>query len=299
MLSRILQAALALELLICVALGLWLHGRGASLPVASLGPLGGWLLWRASIPALSFVVSGVWRRREVGGVTARLRAAAWETALTVWLYMGPQAFPALFRPRPAPGKGPVVVLVHGFFCNGGVWNWLGRQLARAGYVRVHTVDLDPLYLDMQRSLADFHGQLSHILATERVEQAVLIGHSMGGVLVRLYRRQYRERVSLAVCLGAPHYGTRMSHWVRAGERGPATPKTRWLADANTAHHENAVDHGLINIWSEADNIVAPQEHARLPGVEEHRYTAHGHLRLAATAEVLPPLLAALGLLREP
>jgi triacylglycerol lipase len=299
MLSRLLLSILVLEAVGFAAFGVWLSRAGYSIWAAVLLPLVAYLLWRALIPALSFGVSGVWRRVEAGGKRARLRATVEEVLLTVWLYSAAHPFSRWFRPRPQPGEGPVLVLVHGFFCNGGMWGGMAQRLARAGYPRVHAVDLDPLYRDMQASLADFHAKLGAILDAEGEAQAVLVGHSMGGVLVRLYRRLHPERVALAVAIGAPHYGTRMSHWVGAGERGPATPRTQWLAAANASHDRDAVDAGLVNIWSEADNIVAPQENARLPGVEEHRLTAHGHLRLALAPETFQLLLAALVRLKGP
>lgn len=293
MLSRLLLSILVLEAVGVAAFGVWLSRAGFPIWVAVLLPLAAFLVWRALIPALSFLVSGVWTRIEAGGKRARLRAAVEEVLLTLWLYGAAHPFSRWFRPRPQSGAGPVLVLVHGFFCNGGMWGGMAQRLAQAGYPRVHAVDLDPLYRDMQASLADFHGKLDAILKAEGDSRVVLVGHSMGGVLVRLYRRMHPERVVLAVAIGAPHYGTRMSHWVGAGERGPVTPRTQWLAVANADHDRDAVDAGLVNIWSEADNIVAPQQNARLPGVEEHRLTAHGHLRLALAPETFQLLLVAL------
>lgn len=299
MLARLLLVVLVLEAVAFAAFGVWLSRDGWPLWAAILLPVAVFLVWRALIPALSFLVSGVWTRIEAGGKRARLRAAVEEVLLTLWLYGAAHPFSRWFRPRPQPGEGPVLVLVHGFFCNGGMWGGMAQRLARAGYPRVHAVDLDPLYRDMQASLTDFHTKLSAILDAEGESHAVLVGHSMGGVLIRLYRRMHPERVALAVAIGAPHYGTRMSHWVGAGERGPVTPRTQWLAAANADHDRDAVDAGLVNIWSEADNIVAPQENARLPGVEEHRLTTHGHLRLALAPETFQLLLAALARLKGP
>lgn len=293
MLSALLLIVLATEASVLVMWGISIQRDSGSIGLAIALPLITAAAWRALIVVVSFVLAGVHRRSEVGSRSARAIAVFSETMLTLWLYSFSHPFVAFFRPRPQGKDGPVIILVHGFLCNGGMWTALARFLRRHGFGRIYAVDLNPFYFDMQQSLARFHAEVNRILAAEQATEAVLIGHSMGGVLARMYRYLHPTRVRLAILIGAPHAGTELARWVGAGERGPVTPRTRWLRALNQPCAERAVDSDVINIWSEADNIVFPQINAHLPDAIEHRLNTLGHLRLSRHPQTFALILSAL------
>lgn len=211
----------------------------------------------------------------------------------LWLYSWAQ--PVLWwwvrwrEAKQSQGEGIVVVLVHGFVCNAGMWGRMRRHLRKIGFTRVHCIDLDPFYLSMDDSFADFKAKLAVILQRYSATEALLIGHSMGGVLVRVFQHRYPELVHAAISIGAPHAGTDLARLVSSIEKGPLRPDSAWLLHFNAtlaaehaSHRQNVSTESLVslNIWSDADNIVFPQGNAKLAGVKEIKLNGLGHLELA-------------------
>jgi triacylglycerol esterase/lipase EstA (alpha/beta hydrolase family) len=275
-----LLTLLGMEIWLWLALGHNLFQSGWSLWLAIVLPMMLALLWRAIFVAISFAVAGVWLSAGAGTRGDRLRAWHGEFWAQLRLYTWIQPLLALERsPRAAwqrSGHVPVV-LVHGFLCNAGVFSGFIRGLRKRGVDGIFAVNLDPLYRDMPASLALFHHKLQRILRRCNARSAVLVGHSMGGVLVRLYRSSHPDNVAAACAIGAPHHGTLGAKLIGGGrERGPPSPTSIWLQRYNTDHQ---ADCGLLNIWSAADNIVWPQTSAQLHSANELRLTGFGHLHL--------------------
>ena len=88
----------------------------------------------------------------------------------------------------AAGSGPVVVLVHGITESRRTWDPLFPKFLAAGY-RVVAVDLRG-HGDSSRvgpyDLATMAGDLGHVLAAEGSDDALLVGHSLGGAVVSAY-----------------------------------------------------------------------------------------------------------------
>ena len=246
--------------------------------------------WRVLSVLTTILLSRAFSRLSISG---RLRLFAAESSIVLWLYSWAQ--PVLWwwvrrvEARQSDGEGLVVVLIHGFVCNAGMWGKMRRHLRSAGFTRVHSVDLDPFYLSMDQSFADFKAKLAIILQRYSVHEAILIGHSMGGVLARVFQYHHPEMVHAAISIGAPHAGTDLARLVSSINKGPLRPDSAWLLQFNaTLAAERADQHRLetgkslfsLNIWSDADNIVYPQANAHLTGAEEIKLNGLGHLELA-------------------
>lgn len=99
-----------------------------------------------------------------------------------------------------------VVLIHGLWLPGGCLSLLARRLRRAGFT-VHIFS----YASVRSDLGDNAGQLQRFLGTLSAEQVHLVGHSLGGVLIRaLYHYYPQQRPGRIVTLGAPHGGSRVA-----------------------------------------------------------------------------------------
>lgn len=285
MLAISLLTLLCMELWLWLALGHNLFQSGWSLAAAIGLPLLLAIGWRAMLVVIGFAVAGVWRSSHAGDRRTRLRAWAGEFWAQLRLYTWIQPLLALERwPRRFGGsRQPPVVLVHGFLCNAGVWSGFARALRKRGIDGIFALNLDPLYRDMPASLALFGHKLERILRRCNAQSAVLVGHSMGGVLVRLYRNQHPQQVAAACAIGAPHHGTLGARLIGGGrERGPPSPSSLWLQRYN---EECPSDAGLLNIWSESDNIVWPQSSAHLDSAIELKVRGFGHLHLLDSQQV--------------
>jgi pimeloyl-ACP methyl ester carboxylesterase len=294
LLSGILLIVLSVELLLLGWIGNAWVGTGTPTYVV----IGALLLfacfWRSLLVLTTFALSGALRGQRP---MPAIKTIAGEVLVVLYLYTYAQVFCAIFyrfkQSRRAsaaqPRNGPVIVLVHGFVCNAGLWVWMIRHLRAAGFARVHTVDLDPLYRSMSKSLAQFEASLSKIMQLENShEEVILIGHSMGGVLARVFQNRHPERVLAAISIGAPHAGTDLARLVSTVDSGPARPDTRWLVEFNAAlaAEQDATLRPALNIWSDSDNIVYPQGNAALSAGVDRRLNGLGHLHLAFSKRAL-------------
>ncbi len=88
----------------------------------------------------------------------------------------------------AAGTGPALVLVHGITESRRTWDPLIAPLIAAGY-RVHAVDLRG-HGDSSKAapydLMTMANDLAAVIAHERIDDALLVGHSLGGAVVSAY-----------------------------------------------------------------------------------------------------------------
>jgi triacylglycerol lipase len=295
-LAAALLSLVAIEVLLLAASIVYLLGQNWAVHVAIGVPIGVVIALRFVIVALTFVLSGAWR----GRLWSSFRALVGETVTVGYLYSFAQPFHGWWHKSRNVALGSpenssdiaavstsvtsdiVVVLVHGFLCNGGMWTGVRTALRKQGYKRVHAVNLDPCYRSMPHSLRVFERQLRKIMREECVGEVVVIGHSMGGVLARVFQHRRPKLVRAAISLGAPHTGTELARLVSSVKAGPARRDTRWLLSFNAARAAETHDPDTLpalNIWSCNDNIVSPQEAARLTGARDYALNGVGHLQL--------------------
>jgi hypothetical protein len=282
-LSGILLFGLVLELIVSTTAFLFIRSSIQSTSGALAIVLLFAIVWRLAIIVTSFLLSGAWRGATT---TSVLRAFFGETLVSLYLYsLAQPVFATLNWIRRTLGiaqlrndaTGPVVVLVHGFLCNAGMWGALKRALLTSGISKVYSVTLDPFYTSMPRSLRVFERKLQRILNLSGADQVVLVGHSMGGVLARIFAARRPRYVEGLVCVGAPHAGTALATWVASTRAGPARTDARWLIAFQNWEQDTQVP--TLNIWSKTDNIVSPQSSARLHFGAEQILNDVGHLQL--------------------
>jgi pimeloyl-ACP methyl ester carboxylesterase len=137
-------------------------------------------------------------------------------SLGIPAHAGVMPFPAAFHTQDIPvegakihvrvgGKGPAVVLLHGFGDTGDMWAPLAADLARD-----HTVvvpDLRGLGLssipeggyDKKTQAADVRG----VLAALGIEHAVVVGHDIGTMVAFAYASRYPQLTDRLVVMDAP------------------------------------------------------------------------------------------------
>ncbi len=297
-LSLLLLIVLALEAVALSHLGLALYRTGLAPVLAILFALIFALGWRALIVALTFGLSRVLVQSPS---REGVKAMFGEIFSTLYLYSISQPLLALARgaeivwkritgnrDRTSARAGPVIILIHGFVCNAAMWNPLRRYLQSLGFSRCYALNLDPFYRDMGKISRDCEGKISRILKACGESRAVLIGHSMGGVLTRKLLLESPGQILCAITLAAPHHGTDLAKLVSSLEFGPCRPDSRWLEVINRKITSETKLAPLMNIYTETDNIVYPQRSAAWSrgcevsaDIEEHALNGIGHLQLAA------------------
>lgn len=101
------------------------------------------------------------------------------------------------------GDGPPIVLVHGLGATSNVWYGIGNVLKKQ--FRVVMLDLPGSGRSEKReprySFSAWLGQLHELVGHLRLPRCVLVGHSMGTVLVQLYAAAYPQQLAGLVLCG--------------------------------------------------------------------------------------------------
>jgi triacylglycerol lipase len=181
-----------------------------------------------------------------------------------------------------PNK-PALLLVHGYFCNRALWTSFAKTLAADGHF-IGSVNLEPVFGSIDEYPALIQAGIQELRSRSRQGKVVLIGHSMGGLAIRAYLRDYGgAAVSKVITLGTPHQGT----WVGQLGHGKNTKQMRlntdlrpniWLNHLRSL--ETAQQDQMFEVLlSHHDNIVFPQAAQSLGLAPVHEFSAMGHVEM--------------------
>lgn len=122
------------------------------------------------------------------------------------------------------GRGHPVILLHGWLGSWGLWQETMAYLGQ--YFRTYALDFwgfgesgkqQPTF-----SVQDFVAMVYQFMDRLGIEQAPLVGHSMGGTVSLSFAIQYPERVSKVVVIGSPIVGSSLALMLKlAGYRAIA------------------------------------------------------------------------------
>jgi pimeloyl-ACP methyl ester carboxylesterase len=105
----------------------------------------------------------------------------------------------------AGGKGPAVILIHGFGDTGDMWAKLAADLARD-----HTVVVPDLRgMGLSAKPADGYDKWTQaadmraVLEALGIDQAVVVGHDIGTMVAYAYAARYRDKTEKLVVMDAP------------------------------------------------------------------------------------------------
>jgi triacylglycerol lipase len=148
MIARLQRMILAGQLLLAIAVAIWLATARDVHPAlaALLGLLAPIALHTAILTAdflLAFLAHGPWPKSARRGALPWLRAWALEIVDSVRTFSIAQPLFAFRQyPQPEHPTASPVLMVHGYFCNHAIWLPLARRLANAGHP-LGGIDLEP------------------------------------------------------------------------------------------------------------------------------------------------------------
>jgi triacylglycerol esterase/lipase EstA (alpha/beta hydrolase family) len=302
MLSHLVRAQLAAELLLCIALGAWLHvQRGWNLAAVVVFLAGVSLGLRLLIVVVSSLVAHANRSpREpgqrigfAGGV--RVVVGEWRAMLVdnfAWL-----PFESVLVRSDPPAGGPLVpvLAVHGYLSNRGLMRPVIDAMDRAG-AEVHTLNFRGLFGSIEPLIDPLEAEVQRLAVASGHPQVVLVCHSMGGLVARAWlARHGAERVARLVTIASPHHGTAIAKLGLGANATQMRPRSEFLIALEAAEGGEGPACPTTSIYSVHDNLVAPQETSRLPRATNVALHGWGHVAIVAA----PPLHAAvIAALRE-
>jgi len=186
-------------------------------------------------------------------------------------------------PRLSPfdlGRGPPVLLVHGFTGTPFEMRFLGGQLARHGFralgVRLPGHGIDPLALEHVRATDWINEVRAALFRLPPAEKVHLVGLSMGALIAALVAADHPERVaSLSLCAPALYLNRGRSMLMRLTALRVLSPGLRFIAKGKSDMHdlrmlartprmertpaEAAEQFGLVRAWARLalPHVVAP------------------------------------------
>ncbi|MFM9881503.1 MAG: lipase family alpha/beta hydrolase [Burkholderiales bacterium] len=294
MLARIAWVWHLVEWMLLCVLASWLVlGVGWTAIGAIASAVGIFCGWRIVGNAATLAVASRVNRKHSQSaqrsIPAFLRLAVREAWTFTRAYACHQLLPGVFgREGPADraiGGRPIVLLVHGYFCNGGVWRYYVRWLEARGFA-VFTVSMEPVYGSLEENSRVLEARIESILVAAGAQRLALVGHSMGGLVARAYlRRCGAERIDRIVTLGSPHQGTELAG-IAYGENGRAMCiGSGWLTDPLNVQGLEQVRNGVTTIISRDDNLVAPYRNGTLSSARSIEIVGIGHLSMTASRTV--------------
>lgn len=186
-----------------------------------------------------------------------------------------------------PGRRGVV-LVHGYFCNRGVWADALRALRGRG-VPCTALTLEPAFGRIDDWVAAIEVAVA-AMARQTGLAPVLVAHSMGGLAVRAWLASQADataadvRVCRVITVGTPHQGTWMARFGHSPNARQMRPGHPWLAAL--ARAESAARHARFTcFFGHADNIVFPATTATLAGADNRHLSGVAHVAVVDRPEV--------------
>ena len=185
----------------------------------------------------------------------------------------------------APGRR-AVVLVHGFFCNRGVWNRRVPTLRAAGVPHI-AVTMEPPFVGIDRNVATLDDAIVRATQATGVPP-LIVCHSMGGLAMRAWWRVHAAsaaaRVQGIITIGSPHHGTFTAQLASGDNARQMRRDSVWLRELSEGERDGRQRH-FTCFYSHCDNIAMPASTGALPGADNRHVEGTPHIALAHALEV--------------
>lgn len=227
------------------------------------------------------------------GMPVYLAAVLWDMWCYVLVFALAQPLEApLRRRRFARGEQTPVLLVHGLWCNGGMWWSMQRRLEAAG-LTCATMNYAPPLASIDGFVPQLAQAIDDLLAETGARQVRLVCLSMGGLVTRAYlKAQGAGKVASVITLGTPHHGSGLAGWAAGQCVAQMRLGSEWLAALNRDEGQ-AFERPFVSVFSWQDNLVAPVTSSVLRGARNLAISGVGHVSQPWTPKVQNLVLALL------
>ena len=155
---------------------------------------------------------------------------------------------------------PTVILIHGLYHNASAWLLYRWRLRVAGYRNV----LCWSYPSWGASFDVLSTRLISFIKEITFPKVILIGHSLGGLLIRscLAEPSVANRIAAVITLGSPHQGTKLAVFA-PGKLGRSLLFKGKVAKQLNSTPETDPNIPRLALFSPVDNMILPPEALRI------------------------------------
>ena len=233
------------------------------------------------------------RRFTTNGVCIASWLLIQETGcLLLTILLRPFGWPKPKLPMAEAGARPPIILLHGLFQNRSCLFWLQYRLRAAGYQQIISINTPP-WRDMEASTESLAKKVDELRINLKVDQVILIGHSMGGMIARNYiqNRGGAAHVHGMVTLGSPHHGSKLAPFALSTMGKTLLPGSTFLNQLNSVTWPEGTQ--AVSIYTRYDNIVLPAESGKMDGAQQIELDGMGHTSLLFHPRSLQAVIGAL------
>ena len=121
------------------------------------------------------------------------------------------------------GRGPAVILLHGWINSWGVWQDVMIDLAENGHFKVYALDFWGFGDSGKHNTPPFKVEsyvqmVNQFMETLGIDCAPVLGHSMGGTVALSFALTYPERTNKVGAVGSPIDGRSLNFFLRLAGR---------------------------------------------------------------------------------
>ena len=227
-------------------------------------------------------------RLTPGALAQALVGFATETAGVVVLTL---AWPLGFVPwstltRSRPGDRLPVIFVPGWSMNRACMGLLRIRLRRDGWQHGVGFNYRTLRGDVQRAAEELKEAVERTCRITGARRVVLIGHSMGGLVIRAYLKHCEglERAASVITLGTPHQGSKLTAISLDPMLQDLRPQSAFLEELDT---EDPIPGNVdfTAIYSSFDHLIVPASNGYYAGVGNIVVEGVGHNALLWSSRV--------------
>jgi triacylglycerol lipase len=165
---------------------------------------------------------------------------------------------------PGPADRTPIIFVHGLYHNHTAWYLYLRWFRRWGWSHMKAINLRGKFRSIHEFARILADEVEKVMAESQSDQVDLVGHSMGGLVVRSYLTEdsARAKIRRVVTLGSPHRGSKLAVFGLGQAVKEMVPGSTFLESLNQGVQ---IPEGrrFYAIYTIVDNMILPNESAKL------------------------------------
>jgi len=194
---------------------------------------------------------------SLGALTIRGILSGIASIILVVVFYPLGFIPRFWKPKEIASAQPVIILVHGLYHNAGAWLILRHRLRKVGLTNIFAMNYSSFFYDFDAILEKLKRYVQRCAPAAAGQPIILIGHSLGGLLSRVYAEQAtgEEVPALLITLGTPHRGSKMAAFGIGGLAASLAYEGELFERLD--HEYKAPPRTAVSLVSPADGLVLP------------------------------------------